>query len=231
MPGSVPSYPVRAPNWTELLLIGWRELSRPARYGWYFAAVIILSALDSLFRDWGAAGGILSVALSFASLYATLLLARFIMTRQLTTAPHDGSAVLRLVGLFLLIAMVVGVPMIVLTLLVGAQAPAVWIIVAVAVIVGLYLTAQLAFYLPALALGDETSIGIAFRQGASFGGRVLAVFLAIAVVAGGAGLLMGLSSLPNPIAELLSGVVGAAAGIVGGNAICHLYVNLVRERP
>jgi hypothetical protein len=230
MPSHVPiqqAYPSNAPDWGGLVTIGVNELRRAGVYGSYFAAVVAIAVIGALLGD-GALAAVVSIVLLVASLYVAILLARHIMTGRLEAAPQDGRAILRLLGVSLLLAFGIGIPVMVLALLVGAEGGLMWVVLILAGLAMLYAGARISFFLPALALGDDTSILKAYRQTEAYwvriAGVLLAVFLAAAVVV----VILSVLGLPAVISGALAGALNAAAGIVGTAAVCHLYFNFAR---
>ena len=85
-----------------------------------------------------------------------------------------------------------------------------------------------AFYVPALALGDPTSVGRSLGQSGPYWKSLTAVF----VIVGGGGVVINLAverlGLPWVIQSLVEGFVGAFGTIPTLAAVCFLYWRHVR---
>ena len=105
--------------------------------------------------------------------------------------------------------------------------------IAIGVVVVVYILPRMAFYIPALALNDPTSIRVSFVQGRLYWGRVLAVFV-VAMIGGmviGAVPAVLLSRLAAPpiVGHAVMGAVSAAATLVVHSAVCYLYWRHIRS--
>jgi hypothetical protein len=91
-----------------------------------------------------------------------------------------------------------------------------------------YLFCRTAFYVPALAVNDPTSVRLSFRQGGPYWKALAALFLVI----GGAGWLITVvvsrAALPWPVQSLLHGSLEAAGTILLLAPACYLYWTYVR---
>ena len=221
------SHTTTPPGCLGLLTIGIGRLRDMRAYWWFFALTITLSLLTEFLRHGGLVSGLASFGLGLVNLYAWFVLARQLMTGTLAPARFDVSNVGLAIVLGTALAAVAAVAL-VAVLAALDQSSAVPLALAVMAPPFFYLLCRTAFYVPALAVNDRTSMRLSFRQGGPYWKR-LAV---LAVVVGGGGWLIDLivarAALPWPVQPLLHGGVEAAGTILVLAPACYLYWTYVR---
>ncbi len=219
------------PDWRTLLEVGLDRLRHAHVYGWYFAATIVLSIVSDLTPRGGPFPIFLGVFALLAEAYLSLLLARQLMSGRVEFTSRDGANVARLLGLYFAIMALVGIPLMLTALfMMFGRSPVtlLWPILVVGGLFALYLMVRTAFYLPALALGEPTSVPLSYAQGTLFWRQLSAVLFIALLLAIGAEWLIRQLGLYWLATAVLEGALFAASALVWHAALCHLYWTEVR---
>jgi len=215
------------PDWLGLLAIGIERLRDLRAYWWFFALTIVLSTVTELLRHGGMVSGLASLGLGVVSLYAWFVLARQLMTGTLAPARFDVSNVFAALVIGAILAVVVAAGLVVLLAAVDRSSALPFALAALAPPF-FYLVCRTAFYVPALAVNDPTSMRLSFRQGGPYWKALAVLFL----VVGGGGWLINVvvtrAALPWPVQSLLHGSLEAAGTILLLAPACYLYWKYVR---
>jgi hypothetical protein len=220
-----------APSWNELVGIGFASLARPGRFLWTIVTTVFLAGIQRYVPGESGLAVVLFPLVIVAYFWIELILSRQLLTEYLTVEGSDFGAILRLVGITLLaiVALIVVIsPLVFLFSLSSRSASNVFFVAGA--LIAIFLRTRLAFYVPALSVGDDTRLRQAFDQSKPYFGTILAVLLAIGVPTYGLDWLLGRLGLPSLVAAALEGTISACRAIIIAAAICHLYASRVQPR-
>ena len=155
------------------------------------------------------------------------MLARQLMTGTLAPTRFDVANMGMTIVLGTALAVVAAVGLVLVLAALG-QSSAVPLVLAAMAPPLFYLLCRTAFYVPALAVNDPTSMRVSFRQGGPYWRRLAM----LVIVVGGGGWLINLvatrAGLPWPFRSLVHGSVEAAGSILVLAPACYLYWTYVR---
>jgi hypothetical protein len=222
------------PDWRDLLAIGFDRLREFRTYAWFFGASVALSLASGAAERAHGLGSVISFGASLGFMYATLVLARQLMTGVLERQPHDVGSVLRLIGLGFAIALALVIP-VAFAAVVGlafSRAAAIAAVLLVSFPITLYLAARTAFYLPALALNRPVTIRQSYGETQPYWPRLIAVFVIVGAAAAALGAalswLPGVRELPWFVLRVVDGLASGAGVLIAESAACYLYWTRIR---
>jgi hypothetical protein len=221
----------RAPSWDDLVAIGLAVLARPRQILWAIVSGVFLAAVQRYVPGESGLAVVLFPFVIVAYLWIELILSRQFLLGYFTIDGSDLGAILRLVGLILLAVVALTVVLAPLAYMFSLSSKSTTLAFYVTgALTAIFLRTRLAFYVPALSVGDNTSLRQAFDQSKPYSATILAVLIAIAVPTYGLDWLVGKLHLPSLASAAIEGTISACRAIITAAALCHLYASQVRPR-
>lgn len=175
-------------------------------------------------------GGVLGFVCGVATLFVAMMAAREAITGEFGYRDSDPIAVLKLIGVCILIGIVIMIVSIPLAMLIagGVVGIAIFSLLLLAIVVAL--VSRIAFLLPALAMNDPISIQSMLAQTAPYWTTLILLFVATALpnvllsaLFGGVGGFFGV------LIALIGAVISVALGLVSIGAVSRLYGQRARS--
>jgi hypothetical protein len=219
-----------APSWDRLIEIGIRQSLRPAAYLWFIVAAAVLSTAMTFVPTDGAAA-LLGLGVMIAYCWLELLLSRQIITGAFVFAGRDLWSIVRLLGIFILLILIVGIIVFLVQLVIpGVATAGGFAFQAFGFVIGLLIGSRLVLLLPALSVGDDTGLFIVLRQSKPHWGKLIAIYLVGTLPTMALAWIVTKLGLPVFLTAAIGGCINAIGAIMITASICHLYANHVRSR-